>query len=274
MTSIGEVYNAQSRGMVDQRYLKLGLALFGGGVTFAFVGLLLATTNVGAYLGLDIYGARLIAGVLGGVGVPMTLLGTLTLFPARRRVRGTAAIGAGIAILGVTLFWYAYPADWAGYGRDLTPYVTTVYAFGLVTIGWALFSTVATFKKRNAPGGTVTLHLVPATGQRRLLEFARSGLRHAGFGQGGLFSGSSPQPSQPQVDIDSDQPNVSRTDGGDGEVLSEPTPKRNPVDRYCGNCTHFTYGSNTKGKLAPYCMYHDRAMDDMEPCAHWEPNTP
>lgn len=271
MTSIGEVYDAQSRGMVDQRYLKLGLALFGGGVTLAFVSLLLATTNIGGHLGLDMYGSRHVAGVLGGLGVPMALLGTLALFPARRRVRGTAAIGAGITILGVTLFWHAYPADWAGYGRDLTPYVSVVYTFGVVTIGWALFSTVATFKQRNDPGGMVTLHLTPATGQRRLLEFARSGLRHAGFGEGGWLSSSTPQPN---VDLDPDPPSVSRTDGGEGEVLTDPTPRREPVDRYCGNCTFFTYGSDSKGKLAPYCRYHEHAMDDMEPCDHWEPNTP
>lgn len=271
MASIGEVYEAQRRGMVDQRYLKLGLVLFGGGVAFSFVGLLLATTSVGGHLGFDTYGARHVAGVLAGFGVPMALLGTLALFPARRRVRSTAAIGAGITILGVTLFWYAYPSDWAGYGRDLTPYVSAIYAFGVVTIGWALFSTVATFKQRNDPGGTVTLHLTPSTGQRRLLEFARAGLRHAGFGEGGWFA-STTEPTTPRPDVEPEPTGVSRTDGGEGEVLSRPEPKPDPVDRYCGNCSHFTYGSNADGKLAPYCLYHDETMDDMDPCQHWEPN--
>lgn len=269
MTSIGEVYDAQARGMVDPRRLRFGLGLFVGGVVLAFASLLLATTGLADAFGLGLYDARLVAGILAGVAVPLVLVGTLALFPASRRARAAAAIGAGIAVLGVMLFWHAYPADWAGYGRDLTPVVTTVYAVGVVTMAWALFTTVATFKKRNDPGGTVDFHLAPTTGQPRLLEVARAGIRQAGD----WFS-SPPDPGPaPAVSAQSapDPVAPSRTDGGDGEVLAAGR-SRHPVDRYCGNCTHFTYGNDEQGKLSPYCLYHDEAMDDMEPCAQWEPN--
>lgn len=270
MTSIGEVYDAQARGMVDPGVLRFGLGLFVGGVLLAFASLILATTGIAEFFGLGTFDARLVAGILGGVAVPLVLVGTLSIFPASRRARAAAAIGAGIAALGVALFWHAYPADWAGYGRDLTPIVSTVYAIGVVTMAWALFTTVATFKKRNDPGGTVNFHLAPTTGQPRFLEVARAGIRQAAAGAGDWISGTTPSPTpSPQPMAEPAAP--SRTDGGEGEILGAGVD-RHPVDRYCGNCTHFTYGNDAEGRLSPYCLYHDEAMDDMEPCPQWEAN--
>lgn len=271
MTSIGEVYDHQTRGMVEPSVLRLGLALFMVGVALGFLSLLLATTALGEAFGLDTYGARQIAGIFAGLAVPTVLIGTLALFPASRQAVAAAAIGAGITVLGVALFWYAYPDDWAGYGRDLTPFVSGVYAIGLVTIAWALFATVATFKRRNDPGGTLEFHLAPSTGQPRLLAAARAGLRDASFAPTSWFGPTSTAGSKPaQSDAPSGPPNV--PDGGDGEVLGGSTSDPHPVDRYCGNCTYFTYGHDEQGRLSPYCQYHDHAMDDMEPCQHWESN--
>ncbi|MFW6448857.1 MAG: DUF7139 domain-containing protein [Halobacteriota archaeon] len=271
MASIGEVYEAQARGMVDPRVLRFGLGLFVVGVAVGFVSLLLGTTDLGTAVGLDTYGARRVAGVLAGIAVPMILVGTLALFPSGRRSKAGAAIGTGIAVLGVALFWYAYPQDWAGYGRDLTAYVSVVYAIGVVTIAWALFTTVATFKRRNDPGGTLEFHLAPSTGQPRLLEAARAGLRGASLTPSSWFGSST---SSPQVTVEPEPAptpaNV--TDGGDGEVLGAGTGSTHPVDRYCGNCQHFAYGHDQQGRLSPYCQYHDEAMDDMEPCSHWDAN--
>ncbi|MFP4590969.1 MAG: hypothetical protein ACLFMX_07785 [Halobacteriales archaeon] len=271
MASIGEVYEAQARGMVDPQILRFGLGLFVVGVAVGFASLLLGTTELGGVVGLDTYAAREVAGVLAGVSVPTVLVGTLALFPASARAKAGAAIGAGIAALGVALFWYAYPQDWAGYGRDLTAYVSTVYAVGVVTIAWALFTTVATFKRRNDPGGTLEFHLSPSTGQPRLLEAARAGLRGASLSPTSWFGAST---SGPQVAVEQAPapPPANVTDGGDGEVLGASSGGPHPVDRYCGNCQFFTYGHDDQGRLSPYCQYHDEAMDDMEPCAHWDAN--
>lgn len=271
MTSIGEVYDNQSRGMVNPRVLRFGLALFVVGVAIGFVSLLLATTTIGDAIGLDTFDARQIAGVLAGLAVPMVLVGTLALFPTSSRALAGAAIGAGIAMLGVALFWYAYPDDWAGYGRDLTPFVSVVYAIGLVTIAWALFSTVATFKRRNDPGGTLEFHLAPSTGQPRLLEAARAGLRGASFAPSHWF-GSSTTGTTGTVEPEPSPTPANVPDGGDGEVLGSPSTEPHPVDRYCGNCSYFTYGHDEQGRLSPYCQYHDHAMNDMEPCQQWESN--
>lgn len=272
MASIGEVYEAQSRGMVDRSHLQLGFGLFLGGVGLAAVALLVATTGVADLFDLGLFEARLVAGIIGGIAMPLALLGILLLFPADRRAWGAAAIGAGITLLGVSMFWYAYPADWAGYGRDLTPVVSAVYGFGIVTIAWSLFTTVATFKRRNDPGGTVTLQVAPETGIPRLYRVARAGLAHASIGSGTFFASSSTSNTGDGSDT-SDEEQVGVTDGGEGEVVIDKPSEPQSVDRYCGNCSQFTYGTDDRGKLSPYCTYHDEAMNDMEPCEAWEPNT-
>ena len=278
MASIGEVYDAQSRGMVEPGQLRLGFGLFLSGIILAAVGLVVATTGVHESMGLSIFDARLYAGILGGLAVPLALLGIMLLFPTDRRAWGVAAIGTGIAALGVAFFWYAYPQDWAGYGRDFTPIVSAIYAFGIVTVTWSLFTTVATFKRRNDPGGTVTLQIAPETGIPRLFRVAREGLRHSSFGGGTLFSSTPPGASGQTgggstTTSPSTQQAVGVTDGGETEVaISEPRDPE-PVDRYCGNCRFFAYGSDDHGKLSPYCRHHDEAMDDMEPCDDWQSNT-
>lgn len=270
MASLGEVYETQSRGMVDRGQLRFGSGLFLSGVILAGIALLVATTGLADLFGLSTLEARHVAGVLGGLAVPMALLGILLLFPADRRAWSAAAIGAGITVLGVTMFWYAYPVDWAGYNRDFTPIVSVVYAFGIVTIAWALFSTVATFKQRNDPGGTVTLQVAPETGIPRLFRVARAGLAHASF-SGNLLSSASTSATGGSSTGDGGQVGV--TDGGEGEVVIGQPKEPESIDRYCGNCAQFAYGSDEDGKLSPYCTYHDQAMDDMEPCEAWEPNT-
>lgn len=274
MTSLGDVYGTRGRGPVAYRYIKLGAVSFLAGIGLASLSLLLATTGLGDMLGLDTYGGRRVAGVLAGFSVVLTLLGTLALFPASKRAQATAAIGAGIAVLGVTLFWYAYPSDWAGYGRDLTPYVSAVYAGGIVTIAWALFSTVATFKQRNDPGGTVQFEISPSTGQPRLLEAARAGLAQA-WSSGGNLLGASSRHQEPANSTNPSSASFSQpeTDGGDGEVLTGGGGRLDePADRYCGNCAHFGYVSDD-GDMQPYCHYHAERMDDVEPCPQWEANT-
>lgn len=282
MASIGEVYDAQSRGMVDPGQLRAGFGLFLGGIVLGGVGLVLSTTGVADALGWSVFDARQTAGILGGLGVPMALLGIMLLFPADRRAWAAAAIGTGVAALGVAFFGYAYPTDWAGYNRDFTPIVSAIYAFGIVTISWALFTTVATFKRRNDPGGTVTLQVAPETGVPRLFRVAREGLRTSTLAGGAWFgssatgaaagggSTSSATDDRPSTDTPA---TVGVTDGGEGEIVADQPSEPEPADRYCGNCHHFTYGSDDRGKLSPYCQYHDEAMDDMEACDDWASNT-
>jgi len=40
------------------------------------------------------------------------------------------------------------------------------------------------------------------------------------------------------------------------------------LDEYCGNCRHFEYVMDDD-EATPYCGFHDRTLDDMDPCSNW-----
>ncbi len=228
-------------------------------------------------------------------------VGIFTVLPASRVQRAAAAVGAGLAVLGVMLFRAAYPYNWYTPGTGVPSTATLafvlVYAAGIITTFWCLFTAVATFKTRNDPGGTVTL-TVTKDGETHTVEVpaddvesAREKLASGSFGGVGVFGGvedpdertranaSEPKPSSPATQSGSTtgaSPSVS--DGGastddissplDGDASPSaggPTP-----DKYCGNCEHFEYAGNDG--MQPYCGLYDEEMDDMEACEWWERN--
>ncbi|MFB6197171.1 MAG: hypothetical protein ABEI52_02725, partial [Halobacteriaceae archaeon] len=223
-----------------------------------------------------VYGAREIAGVLGGLAIPAVLLGIFTVLPAPRVQRAAAAVGGAVAILGVGLFRYTYPGRWYAVGgvpTSMTLFTVFVYASGMVVCFWCLFTAIATFKTRNDPGGTVSLTFVRGGEQQTVqvagkdAETARSALSSVGV-MGNVDPGDSPRPTR------------STSDGGKREAdLSSPLDEAeimedrpsDTVDEYCGNCKHFQY-IRKGGGIKPYCNAHDEIMDDMEPCQRWEPN--
>ncbi len=166
MTSLTEVYDGNARGVSLQRlYAGMGLVLCGA--ILAVVAVLVATTNLFAGFVVSVadwgmsdhFAVVRVAGVLAGIGVPATLVGLFIVLPASRRVRAAAAISASLCLLGVVLFWYAYPENWR-YGSDqLTLEVSAVYLLGLVTAIWCLFSAVVNFKTRNDPGGMLEMNV-------------------------------------------------------------------------------------------------------------------
>lgn len=171
MTSLADVYedNVGEVGSVRRLYAGTGLVVVG--VVLTLAGVVAGGTNVLAAVGIDVLGARKIAGVLGGVGFPAVLLGVFTVLPASDRVRGAAAIGASICVLGVALFWYAYPTYWvtSTASTDLTLVVAAVYVFGAFTSIWTLFTAIVNFKTRNDPGGTIELRITQE-GETRVVE--------------------------------------------------------------------------------------------------------
>jgi len=171
MTSLADVYE-DNVGEVDSvRRLYAGTGLFAAGVVLTVVAVVVGGTNVLAGVGMDVYDARKIAGVLGGVGVPAVLMGVFTVLPASQRIRGAAAIGASVCVFGVALFWHAYPTYWvtSSAETDLTLVVAAVYVFGAFTSVWTLFTAVVNFKTRNDPGGTVEVR-VTHEGETRVVE--------------------------------------------------------------------------------------------------------
>lgn len=275
MTSLTDVYEGDRSGLPNRRRLLAGVGLFGGGVVFVVASIVLATTQVGNGA-LGLYGARELAGILGGTGLLAGMLGIFVVLPASRRIRAAAVIGTGVAMLGVALFWEVYPYQWYGTGRSLTLPVVAVYFLGIAITFWCLFTAVASFKTRNNPGGTVTLEITRG-GETRVVEVSNDELEERLSSGIGLL-GATPdgeaetQTNRPDARTASDGGSVDVPvgDGTDAEFVDEPETTTEP-DAYCGNCAHFSYVRTNDG-LQPYCGAHEEYMDDMEPCSQWERN--
>ncbi|MFW5919844.1 MAG: DUF7139 domain-containing protein, partial [Halanaeroarchaeum sp.] len=240
MTSLAEVYEETSEGPELQR-LYLGTGLFAAGVGLTLLAILIASTGVLSGFGVDVYGARKIAGVIGGIGVPAVLMGVFTVLPTSRRIKAAAAIGASICVLGVTLFWYAYPTYWiTGPGAtDMTLQVVGVYFVGLVTAGWCLFSAVVNFKTRNDPGGTVKMEIT-REGETKVVEVPKSEVS-TGVGGVGMFG------DTPDGDVETQ---TNRPDRSSGRSQSS-SPSRTSTDTGFGSTGSDTTTGGTFGTSGP-----------------------
>jgi len=312
MTDLTDVYEREVGEIASRKRVFFGLALFAVGAAAIVAGIVVATTALGDQLGLGVYEARELAGVLAGLGLPAAFIGSFVLLPASRRLRAAAGIGAVLAVFGVLLFREAYPYQWissTGSSPALSLPVTAVYFVGMVTTFWCLFLAVANFKTRNDPGGTVTMQ-VTEEGTTVLEVSGRvPGLGSTGsmpgFGSVGLFG------RNPDGEVETQ---TNRSD--EGEPLytreSEPTPSPTPEPAPAsdgGSATHpattadagpdptddtdeaFVAAANRRGQpdsycgncehfqyvrvdgdIQPACTLHDELMDDMDACEEWTPN--
>lgn len=275
MTSLAKAY-AEVRGRTNRRFY-LGAALFATGALAVVVGIVFATTDVLASVGIGTYGSRKLAGLLAGLGVPSVFVGIFSVLPARRQERAIAAVGASVAVFGVALFWHAYPARWYGATPDhLTLPVVAIYFLGTLVTFWALFTAVVNFRTRNKPGGTIRIERT-TEGKTRVVRVP-AGATEAEAAAGQSQPAGSARGSVGVVgSIDDGDPGMATSDGGtDAEVLSEPEPSdttraSSPTDRYCGTCRYFDYRRGG-GEMKPHCGYHDHFMEDMDPCEAWAPN--
>ncbi|WP_255150799.1 DUF7139 domain-containing protein [Halorarius halobius] len=306
MTSLTEVYEGGAGG-ADLRRLYGGVALFLLGAVLTVAGIVVGTsTSVAAMLGVDVYGARELAGIFAGLGLPATFLGAIIVLPkASTRLRAIAGLGSAVAVAGVWLFTEVYPGQWYGMATDYTLHVTAVYFLGIITTFWCLFVAVANFKARNDPGGTVRLE-VTKEGKTKVVEVSNDRLKQ-GLGGIGLLGGTPDGEAKTQTNgpgsaavsdggaevSHASSPDTggstSRSAGGSSLEQVSTTPQRSgptttddaelvdsgagtpPSDRYCGNCDQFNYVRTDEG-LEPYCGLHEEVMDDMEACSQWSPN--
>lgn len=212
MTSLADVYEDNVGEVDDLRRFYLGVALFAAGALLTVVGIIVAGTDLLGAVGVGVYDARKVAGLLGGLGVPAVLVGVFTVLPAGKRIRAAAAIGASLCVLGIALFWYAYPTYWVTGPQErtgLTLLVAAVYSFGVFASIGCLFSAVVTFKTRNDPGGTVTMQ-VTREGETRVVEVPVEQAEQAAYGGVGMF-GADPDGS---VETQTNQPSPGSSTGG------------------------------------------------------------
>jgi hypothetical protein len=275
MTSLTDVYEGEVGRVVGRRQRAFGTVLFLAGAAMVVAAIAMATTGLRAEFGLGLFEAREVAGILAGLGLPAGVVGIFTVLPAGRVVRAAAAIGASVALLGVTLFAAAYPAHWMTADPLLTVATIFLYSLGTLTTVWCMFVALATFKTRNDPGGTARMEITEE-GTVRII----SGDDHLpGFGSVGLF-GRDPDGN---VDTQTGPGGGGRTtptptsdggvtiDDGSGGAEVVETPSRARPDEYCGNCTHFEY-VKVDGGMVPYCGLAEETMDDIEACEDWQPN--
>jgi len=182
MTSLTDVYEGEVGRVATRRQQLVGTALFLAGAAGLVSAIALATTDVGATVGLGDYAAREVAGIVAGVGLPAVVLGVFAVLPAGPRTRLAAGAGAVVSLVGVAAFQHIYPYSWMASSPLLALAVSTVYFAGVLTTFWCLFAALATFKTRNDPGGTARME-VTEEGTIRLEEESRSipGLGGIGF---------------------------------------------------------------------------------------------
>ncbi|AUX07722.1 hypothetical protein AArcSl_0064 [Halalkaliarchaeum desulfuricum] len=224
MTSLSEAYGDGPGTEVDLRRLYLGIGLFLGGVLLVVAGILATGTEILTTRGYSLGEARLYGGVLGGLGVPAVFLGIFAVLPASRATRAAATVGAAVAILGVAMFYHAYPCQWIGSNcgeglADLTLATSSIYFLGTVTTFWCLFVGVANFKRRNDPGGTVTMEIT-RKGETKIVEVERGSRGLGGIG----FLGSTPDGD---VDTQTNRGGVGRSGRSTGPS-SGPSPTTAP----------------------------------------------
>jgi len=162
MEQLGEAYHRNSNHGRDPRRVLAGSALLVAG-GLALVAAILTLAAGGATLA-----AKQQSGLLAGLGIPAMLGGVVVVLPASRRERLGVCAGAGLTLLGVFLFWHAYPGQWTGTANSLAFETAMVYFAGGAVALWYVFSTMATFRRRNSPAGTVTMELVRESGTREV----------------------------------------------------------------------------------------------------------
>ncbi|TKX75593.1 hypothetical protein EXE46_02265 [Halorubrum sp. GN11_10-6_MGM] len=189
MTSLSEAYGGRGRSGVDPRRLYLGVGSFAAGALLLVAGIL-AAAEVAVPAGYSSGAARELGGTLGGIGVPLVLLGVMAVLPADRNTYAAAIVGAVVMCLGVAFFTYAYPERWVGGPRpdlpNLTLHTAGIYFLGAATTLWSVFVGVANLKIRNDPGGTVSME-VTHKGETKVVEVPRDQL--SGPGGIGLLGG-------------------------------------------------------------------------------------
>ncbi len=223
MTSLTDVYDGGVGSVATRRRRVTGAGLFVVGAAMVVGAIPIATTDLAAGLGLSVFEARKLAGVLAGLGLPAVFVGIFTVLPAGRATRSAAAIGASLAVLGVALFSYAYPYEWVATNPAMAVVTTLLYSVGTLVTFWCLFVGVATFKTRTDPGGSAQLEITDE-GTVRVVSAATN---IPGMGSVGLFG------REPDGDVDTQ----TNQDGDEGDTLvPEPTmdetmPNQSAADR-------------------------------------------
>jgi len=119
-----------------------GYWLFAAGVLLGLLGLfVLAYSTMPEARSSAAFSRRQIAGILGGIALPLLMLGVVYRLPVKRKVDGVALVGTLICLVGVAAFVFYYPSNWnvlpGSDAADFAVPVTGLYGVGLLIISFA-----------------------------------------------------------------------------------------------------------------------------------------
>lgn len=150
MRSLEEAYSRRRAGRNRRRVA--GGAGLGVAGALAVLGAIALVAVAG-----DATSAKRSAGLLAGLGTPAMLLAVVVVLPASWRDRAGVVGGSVLTVVGVAMFWHAYPTRWTGATDPLVFETAVVYGLGGAVALAFVFLAVATVRRRNSPQGTVTL---------------------------------------------------------------------------------------------------------------------
>ena len=169
MTSLSDSYGSEPRNAPwTRRQLVAAVALFLLGASMIVVGVVAAVTDVFINM-FDMVRSESweVAGIAGGLGVPLLTAAVFAVLPASGRQQLAAGMGIAFTVLGVLMFFIAFPSQWVGDSTSYALPTAGAYFLGGIVMLGAVFDAVASFRERNNPGGTVTLSLGSDSGSNQ-----------------------------------------------------------------------------------------------------------
>lgn len=154
MPSLDEAYDRGAFTERNPRHVAAGVTLGVAGALAVLAAIVLVA------IGGDATASKAHAGVLAGLGVPALLLSVVFVLPTSPRRRAGVVAGSVLTVVGVWLFWHAYPTRWTRTADSVAFETIMLYAVGAALALWFVFAALATFRRRNDPQGTVELEVV------------------------------------------------------------------------------------------------------------------
>ncbi len=119
-----------------------GYWMFAAGTVLGILGLVMLAASVTPEpRSVEAFSRRGIAALLGGVGLPLIMVGVVYRLPVNRKVDKVALLGGAICFVGVAAFYSFYPGNWnvpvESDAADHSVFVSAVYGVGLLVIAAA-----------------------------------------------------------------------------------------------------------------------------------------
>lgn len=153
MATKTDVKKKQDRGVLVNAYASRfgependqeahGYWMFAAGLVLGLLGLfVLAFSTMPEPRSSAAFSGRQIAAILGGVGLPLLMLGIVYRLPIKKTADRVALVGALISLAAIIAFVVYYPSNWnlpaGSTAADYASIISGVYGIGLLVIGFA-----------------------------------------------------------------------------------------------------------------------------------------